>query len=444
VLKATTAALCGWETAGKYDVCVVGAGPAGIGAALSAARNGLSVVLVESCGYAGGIATKSLVPNIFNLGLDGVQITGGIADELIRRMDAKGDVRFNDSCVHVEPEPIGNRPLTKRVTLRIESLKLEYRRMLEEAGVVCQFYTRMVDAVVGDDGRIDALLISRFEGPGLLYAETFIDATGDGLVFAAAGAYMRKISPDLQMHKSMFFYVAGVEKFDHEENCRIYKELYSQGKIPGNVWEYFGYSQSLDLGLYNIGICRTEGEAVSSTDMSRMDQVLREDVFRVMDFLHEKMPGFENCYLVSTPEQVGVRSGWGIAGIEDITMEYIDAGKSTNEPIALISRCYGAHSSRKGKCAAAWYKEQPGAIGLPMRTMLSRNIPNAVAAGRCISSDPYTIGTFRMISTCIAMGQAAGIMARVARDSSVTVRQVAYEPVREKLLQAGAILTYEK
>ena len=81
MLKTSVVPLCGWETAGKYDVCVVGAGPAGFGAALSAARNGLSVILVEFCGYAGGIATKSLVPNIFNLGLDGVQITGGIADE---------------------------------------------------------------------------------------------------------------------------------------------------------------------------------------------------------------------------------------------------------------------------------------------------------------------------------------------------------------------------
>ena len=437
MLTMELAAKCGWKENGRYDVAVVGAGPAGIGAAIAAARKGLKVALIESCGYAGGVATKSCVPLYYGFGVDGKQSTAGLSEEFIRRMDEVGAASFiaTKGCAYPEFRPIAGRPLTQKVQLHPETMKLMYRRMLDEAKVECVFYAPMVDAVTDGD-RVAALLVSFLEGPGLIYADFFIDCTGDALMFRQAGAPVVKYPEEDGMHKSMFFFLGGVTPFDHDYNSRLYQEAAAAGRLPERVWRHFGYSLTLNPGVVNVAVCFSEGDALDSRDMTRMDGELRETVFAVVDFLRREMPGFSRCYLLETASHVGVRIGQGIAGMDTVSEELIAAGLATDSPVALINRTYGAHANSQKTFMATWSKSADGFSAVPMGALVSPALSNALAAGRCISAHPHTVATFRMMNTCMTLGEAAGLMASLGGD----MRALEYARLRPELDKAGFIL----
>lgn len=138
------------------------------------------------------------------------------------------------------------------VQMKPEHMKLMLRRMLEESGVECLFYTHFVDAV-NDDGRVASIIVGCLEGTKLLSADAFIDCTGDALLCHAADPKsVARYSDEYSMHKSMFFVVGGVTTFDGRYNLQLYKELYEKGRIPGNVWPYFGYSVQLTPGVVQL------------------------------------------------------------------------------------------------------------------------------------------------------------------------------------------------
>jgi len=437
MLSMQIAKQCGWKENGRYDLVVVGAGPAGIGAAVAAGRRGLRTALIETYGFAGGVATKSCVPIYFGFGVGGKQSTAGLSEEFVRRMDDAGaaSLILNNGCAMPEFRPIAGRPLTAKVQLHAETMKLMYRRMLDEAGVETIFYAQMVDAVVDGD-RIEALLVNFLEGPGLLYADYFIDATGDALMFRQAGVPVRKYAEEDGMHKSMFFFVGGVTPFDHAYNCQLYKEAYEAGRLPGQVWDHFGYSISLNPGVVQIAMAFAEGDALDSRDMSRMDRELRETVFALVDFLRREMPGFAGCYLLETAPHIGVRVGQGIVGLDAMTEELVAKGLATDAPVALTSRNFGSHANKSKKFSAAWSSYSSGFSAVPMGALISPALSNALAAGRCISAEPRTVGTFRMMNTCMTLGEAAGIMTYLGGD----MRALPYAKLRPELDKAGFIL----
>ncbi len=432
-----------WKTYQKYDLVVVGAGPAGVGAAIAAARRGLHVALIESYGFAGGVATKSCVPLYFGFGVNDKQTTAGLSDELIRRMDELGaaSLILDHGCAIPEYLPIAGRPLTMKVQLQPETLKLVMRRMLEEAGVELLFYTRACEAVVDESGRrITALLVSMFEGALLVEADRFIDCTGDALICALANPdSVRKYSDDFNMHKSMFFFVGGVTPFQHEFNCALYKKLYAEGKVPGEVWAHFGYSLQLNPGVCQIAVCFTTGDGVSSVDMTRMDGKMRENVFEIVSFLQKEMPGFRNCYLLDTALQVGVRGGQGIAGLRDISVGTIYE-HDNSDCVALTNKSCGAHSNKKGEFSSTWARSEKGAGSVPMGALIPAAFDNVLCAGRGVSTEPQLISAFRMMNTCMTMGEAAGLMTYLAASKGIPFGDLRYDELRPLLIENRFIL----
>ena len=170
--------------------------------------------------------------------------------------------------------------------------------------------------------------------------------------------------------------------------------------------------------------------------MSRMDGELRENVFAILDYLRAEMPGFSRCYLLETAAHVGVRVGQGIVGMDSVSEELIAAGMATDTPVALINRTYGAHANKQKTFMATWSKSASGFSAVPMGALVSPSLSNALAAGRCISADPHTVATFRMMNTCMTLGEAAGIMASLGGD----MRSLAYTRLRPELDKAGFIL----
>ena len=421
---------CGWKNYGEhYDLAVIGAGPAGLGAAIRAGRLGLKVILVESTGIPGGTGAHALVGNFFA----GSPIKG-IAEEMVRRLGKKNKAFEYYDGQALDYRPIGDQPLIKRTAMEVSAMKREYNTLLKEAGVDCLYYTKLVEAVRDENGNVKAAVISCVEGMYLLEADYFVDASGDAHLMASAGATMKKFALDRMMHTSLTTLIGGISVFHNDCAQQRYRELYDAKKFKGKVWNWFGYSWTMTPGEINTIYDFNAGDTVNSKELTRMGIELLDEIHENFEVLKEEMPAFENAYINRTADRVGIRSGWSFEGMATIDRDYINSGVLTDEPVALIRRSFGSHSSSAEKTFnAEWLTINSGYTSVPMKAMLSAEVPNVAVAGRCISSDGYTIDTFRMIEQCMSMGEAAAVMTLVAKRNNVPLNAVEYKQVREEL-----------
>lgn len=433
-----------FASAGEYDVAVMGAGPGGIGAAVAAARKGLKTILIEQYGFAGGAGTLCCVPLYFGEGglcYQGIQISGGLSDEVVRRLDAKGKVCMTTDSRTRYPDhtPIKGRELTRHVISDVDSMRVMYNELLNEAGVECLFYSYLVDAVV-EDRRIVGALVGRIEGPGVVWAKTFIDATGDALLVHYAGGETREYSDEYNMHKSLFFYMGNVGPYDREYAEMHYKELFACEKTPKNVLEIFLHMQSKIPGVTQIAFGKASGTPLTSAGMTKMERDLRAQQMEIADFMRREMPGFQNAETVFTSIRVGVRFGRGIVGVETLTPELLEQDSLPENRVALIARSYGTSHSNKTKFADDWARHQDGLSGILHGTLISRSFSNVLACGRAISSHPALSATFRLMPTCIQTGEAAGLLAALAIRGGCTPVGVEYASLRREMDHCRFIL----
>lgn len=430
-----------WKTYGHYDVAVIGAGPSGIGAALAAARKGLRTIIIETYGYAGGVGTQSCCPIYFGFGVDGKQITSGISEEFIHRMDQMGAASFliDDGTDVADYRPIGNRTLNAKIALDCETMKLIFNRMLTESGVDCLYYTTVAEAFT-ENGKIKSVLIACLDGTYLLEADSFIDATGNAqLCFLANPSSVIHCTKEDGMHNSMFFEVGGVTPFDPVYNRKVYELDRKAGKMPEMVWPHFGYSVELNPGVVQISVCFDMGDGANSAEMTQMSMRLRENVFKMVKYLKENMPGFRNCYLLNTASKVGVRSSRNIIGDLCFTEEMLFSDVMT-EPITLCRRRYGMHSNQVMNFCSDWTRLEKGTSGVPMKCLIPKAFDNVLVAGRCISSVPQLIGTYRMMNMCMSMGEAAGLMSYLSTTEGCDTHHLQYSSLKPILLENGIIL----
>jgi len=428
---------------GAYDVVVVGAGPAGIGAAVTAARLGQKTLLVEKYGYPGGVGTYGCCTIFFRFGERGRQLVSGLAEEVIRQMDARGAASFlvDDKCQMPEFRPIGDRPLLGKVITKTEDLRVVYHDILSESGVEKLFYSHLC-GVMREGRRVRGIVVDCLEGPGIFEGKVFIDASGDAHLVHRAGGKTEQAAPDETMHKSVFFMAGGVTPHDPNVNVKRYRELFEAGEVPDNVWDHLGYSYQLEPGIVQLAFAHAKGDACSSTDMTRMDHELRKRNFEIVDFMRREMVGYEHCFPVNAAQQVCVRSGRHICGVTKLTEALLTGDELPPDPIVHIVRSYGSHSTdqRKG-FAPAKRSTLGGFSAIPYGALIPDEFDNVLASGRCISVDECLMDTIRMMTTCMVTGQAASIAASIAIGSDLSaMTQVRYAELRQGLLDMHCIL----
>ncbi|MHB8994256.1 MAG: FAD-dependent oxidoreductase [Armatimonadota bacterium] len=423
-----------WPTAAEYDVIVIGAGPAGFGAACAAGRLGARTLIVDRSGSPGGVATNSCCPYLMGFAYGDRQIIGGIADELVRELDRRGDARLKvlPDCVP-EQQPIGDRPLNN-VVVSLEGLRLGANGLLERSGVERLYYASLLGAVTTDD-RVTAVAIDRAEGPALYRATAFVDATGDADLVFRAGGQVRQYPIEQTMTKTILIRVGGVESFHRPTVETEFNRLCAEGNIPLAAQDSFMGLAMLNPGEVLLNFTLTAGDGVNSADLTRMDQELREQALMAVGWFREHIPGFANCFLVDTAHRVGVRAGRGIVGQQTITPEILADDTPEPEPIALGTRSYGGHGLTAFK--PPWRCSTPGVRGIPWGALLPVSFSNVAAGGRAISADPRVLDTFRLMARCMATGQAAGVTAALMASGAGAPQ---YQRVREALLEQGAIL----
>ncbi|MDF2722857.1 MAG: FAD-dependent oxidoreductase [Paenibacillus sp.] len=439
------------------DVVVCGAGPAGINAALAAARSGASTILIERYGFIGGMSTAALVyPWMTFHTTDGKQVIQGIAQEIVDRLMA-----LNASPGHVRDTVGFVRTITP---YNPEVYKVLIPDMLREAGVKRLMHS-FIDAVNVSGGRIDSIDASTKSGRYRISGSMFIDATGDADIAHLAGApcLQGRDGDKRTQPMTMKFRMKGVDlavvkqyMLDHPDEfyaktpfaeladlplsgiCGFYKH-WKEADLPINrdqVLMFTGPSE--DEVLVNT----TRVQGLDGTDVEQLtdaEEIGRRQVLMVADFISRSLPGFEKATITQVGAQIGIRETRRIDGLYALQAEDVVQGRRFDDVIARSGYPIDIHDPSGKDVKAAWVQGD-GAYDIPYRCLIPKAVDNLLAAGRCISTSHEALATTRLSPSCMATGQAAGAAAALAARGGVSPAEVELSGLQANLTAAGAIL----
>jgi hypothetical protein len=440
----------------QHEIIVVGGGPTGIAAALSAARAGASVTLVERMGFCGGSATAMQVPAFAPFSDRTRSIVRGIGWEvLIAHQAALGrPLPTPDSyCV---PQDKGRMDW---VPVDVELLKRLYDTLLDAAGVEVLFHT-FVPEVERVGGRIESVTLANKSGLSTLSGAVFIDATGDADVAARAGCPFEHGDDEGRTQgMTLCFTIAGGsrEKYLGYVNATgdgYLKNLVARAKADG-VWglpdaSLVGMSFK-DETVAGCNLGHVWGfDATDAAHVSRAEREGRRVAAKLMEFLRAYVPGQENARLVSSGPHIGVRESRRIVGDYTLTLDDYLSCRSFPDEIARCAYFIDLHAATTEEAARAKSVTDGGKTsaslppgqshGIPYRCLLPQGVSNLLVAGRCLSAERAVQGAARIIPYCFAMGEAAGLAAALALEQGGEVRAINTDTLRAKLRAQGAYL----
>jgi len=381
----------------QTDVLVVGGGPAGVVAALAAKRTGVDVTLVERYGHFGGQWTGGLVLIVAGMhDKTNQQVIQGVGEEILQRLDQL-DRGIMNRRPGVDP------------TVDAEAVKYVMVEMLQEADVRVFLHCWGVDAVMQGDAVRGAVFESK-SGRRAILAKQVVDATGDGDVFAAAGAGFEH----MRYHVGLVCRIGNLDKVDPAKA--------SQSKRPRRL----GAPTPIE-GIHWVNMHGpTDIDALDVVDLTRMEVDHRRQIWKDLERIR-KTPGYEKVYLVETAPQLGVRMSRMLAGTKRLAFDDVMAGKKHPDSIGV-----GGDWRKPEQRIGAWH--------IPYGVLVPQKIDNVLAAGRCVSGEPKLADYLRIIPTCFVTGHAAGCAAALAVQDNCPPRNVDVPKLQTLLRAQGAYL----
>ncbi len=412
---------------GDFEVCVLGGGPAGVCAALEAARNGRRVLLCESTGMLGGSATSSLVgPFMTCYDRDGnKRVVGGLFDEIIDRTEKFGGAISPDTTDSPSIYTSFIQKYHRRVA-PFDSFALQtvLDDMMLEAGVHVLLYTKFADSIT-ENGRITSIVLDAPQGLIAVTAKVFIDGTGNADVAAASGVRVWFGHEDglPPQPATLFFEVSGADD-----------DVYF-GRPQKPVKAY----RMPQKGCYKVnhervyGVNANDADSMTAAHMKGRKQVLESyDVL-----LHTK--GFENCRIMQVASTLGVRESRHIEGRYMLTVKDLAGGVVFPDAIASLGYGMDVHT-RDGSMKGGFHDEVANVYTIPYRSLLPVGCDNLIVAGKTVCAESQAAGAIRIMPGCMAMGQAAGCAAAMAIDADVDPADVDVADLRAKLREHGALI----
>ncbi len=438
----------------ETEVLVVGAGPAGLGAAIASARNGARTLLVERFGFLGGNLTAGLVgPCMTSFSLDGqTQLIKGIFDEFVNRMVAMGEA-LHPSQVAAGTEYCGFIvPGHDKVTpFSPEAAKQAALDMCMESDVDLLLHTFVVDTLV-EDGAVTGVIVANKSGLGLIRASITIDCSADADVAARGGAaFLQGREEDgLTQPVTLFFRVANVDDetvrqyvADHPEDYRPFASLVMRAREAGELTiprKGIGLYRTLETGVWRINTTRIHRiDGTSAEDLTRAEIEGRRQVMELMAFFRKWLPGFENCTLLDTASMIGVRETRRIVGEYTLTLDDLAAGRDFDDVIAFAGYPVDIHSPTDDSGGVTG-TETANIYQIPYRSLVPADLDNLLVAGRSISATHEAMAATRVMPPAFAMGEAAGTAAAIAAEYRVRVRDVDIATLQDTLVRRGAYL----
>jgi len=396
------------------DLLVCGGGIAGVAAAVSAARNGAKVMLVERYGFLGGLVTAALV-------ITTPPLNNGINLEIYEKLMARGVYR---KCT----DP-GDDPATSNlIAIDPEIFKYELVRMLIEQDVKLLLHTYIVHSLV-EANVIRGVVIENKAGRQAILAKMVVDASGDGDVSAFAKAPYETAETPLPM--TMMFNMVDVDtkkalaKIGNWGNLR---KLVEQAIKNGELSFDLGlYSAGYAPGLYAANLCYP-GEmnvwsgslygknGLNPEELTEAEIITREHVMKLANFLKSNLQGFEKSRIEYTSTQVGVRETRRIKGGITPSLSEVKTEKFPD----TVAKPYIQAEMR-----------------VPYRSLVPQTVENLLVAGRCISAQQDAMTQLRLIPPCLVTGQAAGTAAALALRENATPRQLDVSLIQETLSKQG-------
>ena len=415
----------------KYDVLIAGSGPAGISAALEAARSGAKTALIERYGCVGGNLTMGYVGPIL-----GSVCAGTIAEEIEDAVCA-----------------------ARGLCPDFERAKIALTTLLDDAGVDVYLQT-VVTGVDKDGEHLKSVRTNSKFGTIDFEADAFIDATGDGDLSVLSGCpwEIGREGDGLVQPVTLMFVIDGIDPNQkllccHEEHYtdlgdgREYLDLCHKacrsGELPENVNIVRLYrTERVTERMVNA----TQENYINPLDpmsVYHAETALRKQIGKIMAFLKNNIPGFENITIKGSASTLGVRESRRIMGRYLLTEQDLLAGKTFPDTVVHKAHfCLDIHnpagpgqSEHDEKCPSS-----PKPYDIPFSAMCPLGCDNLITAGRCISGTHVAHSSYRVMRICMAMGQAAGAAASILCRTQETTQTISTEKLRRHLIDRGVRL----
>ena len=377
------------------DICVLGAGIAGVSAALEAARAGRTVVIADAAPALGGQAIGSIIGTIIGLythGTEPYQITHGIADDLIADLTAEGSLNRRVST-------------TGTITFQYDEVRLArwIERKMEAAGV-----RALVGAVLTGVGfenrRVRHLEFATRFGGVRVEARGYVDASGDATLSYLAGLDARE--PDAPVYGSMNFLIEGYDT-DAVKDLLI-KEVHDRLAERGDQYGLVRHDGFLmhfpgkNIMLANVTHFETPLDPLAGAQMVFEGRRQADNVIR---FLHAEFPRIFANAQIRTYGNPGLRQTRWIVSRRQLTLDQIRSGERSADAAARCAWWVELHNAAD---LVHWERFAPDHVYyIPLSCMIPRDADNIVAAGRCVDADVSALSAIRVMGPCIAMGAAA-------------------------------------
>lgn len=436
------------------DVLVVGGGPAGLMAAQAAAEDGLKVLLIDNRSFLGGNMTIGL-PVLGFLGQKGNQIIKGLPEKWIQRLRRK-----NAASEH-HPDP-----LHMSVTLvEPEAVKTEALSMMIESGVEVMLHTYFADVIM--DGQvIKGIIIESKAGREAILTRVVVDCSGDADVAYQAGVPCERGDENHGTQPpTLMFCMAGVDTERLRTSIVEEPRTYLTDFIPA---EYYGQNrQFIVVGLRSLmdkgredgfvlptkrtiiitGLRKGEAwinmsavagvNAIDPESLTYGEIKGREQIVDIQGYLMKYVPGFENAYFTKTAPFLGIRETRRIVGEYVMTKDDILNRARFDDAIAVASYPIDLHDPQNGDATLQWSGD---CYDIPFRSLIPLGVENLIVAGRSISTTHEAMSAIRVMAPCMAMGEAAGRIAKMAVLNEVFPRKVKVKELQRELVRKGAYL----
>lgn len=451
---------------GPFDVLVAGGGTAGALAGIAAARTGARTLIVEQYGSLGGVLTLGMSLKGVHDG-DGHKTLGGLGEELLDRARAMRGA----TAVAAHPRHgsvTGQDP---------EAMKLVLIEMARDSGVALLFHSFLVDAAV-DAAMIASVRVANKAGLETLQARCYVDCTGDADLAARAGArvVLGREADGRMQPASAIFRVGGVDLdrtwaylADHPEDFEApagsvdpafsvgafratpgvgvagFKSLIAKARAAGDYTiprDDMGFNPLPGRREVTINITRVHDvDATDPDDLTRAEIESQLQVLEALRFLRKYVPGFDNCYVVSQPFQIGVRESRRIVGRYVLTGEDVLAGRDFDDQVARGAYPYDIHDVAAGAAGRGTNLSMiRRSYGIPARCLIAVGDANLVVAGRCLSATHEAASSARGQPVSMATGHAAGTIAALAAIRGTRPGDLPIHEIQSVLRAQGAVI----
>jgi len=420
----------------EVDVFVAGGGPAGIAAALAAARSGCSVLLVERQNCLGGMGTAGLVPAFMQF-TDGEHfLAGGVGKDVLTSLQKAGGTYPEDGTA-----------------IRSEVLKRVYDDLLLDAKVDFLFETQFIALETNED-LVSHVVLAAKSGLFCVKAQVYVDGTGDGDLAAWAGASFEKgdkegalmpgtlcsLWSDVDWGRARAFGLSKQRELlpkAFEKDVFTHEDLH----LPG-MWRVGERLAGGNVG-HTFGVDATDERSVTRAVIWGRKLILEYE-----KYYKGYLEGFENMELVALGSALGIRETRRIIGDYVLNLKDFEERAVFEDEIGRYSYPVDIHASKptkedykqfEKKFKGLRYKKGES-YGIPYRVLCPKGLSNVLVAGRCVSTDRFLQGSIRVMPGCYITGQAAGVAASLAVEKKTDIRGFQVRELQNRLKTMGGYL----